>query len=144
MARVQEKRHQDYAKLQILKSKSSMELLENAENLIDEDWTNDIDALEGNVYSIMTFGALNIPKEHLGTCSWVGIKSTSRLFGCCVIAAVQILGPPSVLCSDLLRLYTEGKEKWDPTSPANSFTDWRVRGPTKLLGTLLLFLFLMN
>lgn len=144
LASVQKKRHQDYAKRQILKSKSSMELLEHAENLIDEDWLGDIDALEGNVYSIGAFGALNIPAAELGQCSWSGIKSTSRLFGCCVIAAVQILGPPSVLCSDLLSLYTQGKEKWDPTSPANSLTDWRVRGPTKLLGTLLLFLFLMN
>jgi len=142
-AKAQKMRHQEYAKLQILKSKSSAELLENAFTLIDEDWTNDIDVLEGNVYSIGAFGALNIPKEESSSRSWSGIRSRSRLVGCCVIAMVQILGPPCVLCSDLSDMYAS-RQVWDPTDPAGSLIDWRVRGPTKLLGTLLLFLFILN
>lgn len=139
----QKQRHQEYAKAQILKSTTSLELLEKAEIFIDEDWTNDIDVLEGNVYSIGAFGALNIPKNESSHRSFSGIRSRSRLVGCCAIATVQILGPPCVLCSALRGMY-DSRHLWDPMDPDNSLSDWKNRAPTKLLGTLLLFLFIMN
>mmetsp|Transcript_70078 Transcript_70078/g.212019 ORF Transcript_70078/g.212019 Transcript_70078/m.212019 type:complete len:458 (+) Transcript_70078:79-1452(+) len=142
----QEQQSMEFARKQILEAVSSSDLLERAENLIEEDWLGKIDAMPGNMFTIGAFGDLNLAEP---ATSLKGLKAKVRWLGCVAIAFIQLIGPPAILFSTIFswgiqsdRVY-EWK-KWDVTNPDIALSDWEHMKATKVLGMAAQFCFILN
>jgi hypothetical protein len=124
------------------------------DNLIDDEWLAGLDALPGDVYSVLAlnFGGRKFANDNgdvysvLALINVIGVRS--RMMGCLLIIIIQLLGPPLIF----FQMYTgKGMEDFDKIhwdkftpGPANVGTDLWGHGPTKLMALLFLTVFLLN
>jgi hypothetical protein len=145
---------QDYAREEILASKDCDELIMKTELLVDDEWIQNIDALPGNVYTIMAFENLIDPKVSLR--SLANLKALAKYFGCALVCMIQIIGPPLVFISKTTPYGIISEEKlymwrywrfsttYDPEVAVPIYFDWIHFAPTKVLAIAFLVLFILN
>lgn len=154
-----------FARKSLLTVDSPEDLLLTAELLIYEDWLGKVDALPGNMYRLAVmggvFGALTGPTFR------DKLQDFAKMLGILSVCMVQICGPPMIFMSvfaGIGRLNERGYNwhccPWHPSFAPSSteecyydstlpkdvsyFDDWGHVATTKLLGILVMFMFLLN
>jgi len=154
-----------FARKSLLAADSTADLMMIAELSIQEDWLGKVEALPGNIFRLAVMGDIFVTttKETLR----YKLQAFAKMLGILSIIMVQFAGPPMIGLSRFAGigvLYEHGF-KWhccpwhpgyDPTStqscvydntPAKDvsyFDDWSHVATTKLLGILVMFMFLLN
>jgi hypothetical protein len=109
---------------------------------IDRDWLVEVKSpIRGNIYRWMAFGSLRTSRRK-GECS----LSCARVIGYLLIFLTQLVAPPIIAYSSVKGrpgMVAEGNLAW--SSSALTLDGWdRDSAPSKLLCTLIIFIFIMN
>eukprot|EP00812_Abedinium_dasypus_P011909 NODE_544_length_1488_cov_267.344033.p1 GENE.NODE_544_length_1488_cov_267.344033~~NODE_544_length_1488_cov_267.344033.p1 ORF type:complete len:382 (-),score=151.78 NODE_544_length_1488_cov_267.344033:325-1470(-) len=136
----EQKDRADKAKTRISEAKDGPDLLQKLETLVEEDWLGDITEIEGNIYRLAAFSAMEFRAQF----NYEALEGNARLLGCVLIASLQVIGPPAVFLTaafsyGMLKSQNLRWEDWEPDS-----FDWQHIKLTKVISMLFATLFALN